>query len=190
MFWIDSPLMGESLRIHRDESQEDDEGTSIINSPRRSQIQRRRVMKIYPGGKGAAVAILDLRGALSRNDGSDNLVEMLSTLLDLKITRIVMNMNEILEVDSSGVESLLECASQVEASGSELAMSGVSRELLKRLCEFGLGRRLAIYESERDAVASFFEAGLSVAPKARTRYRAIGEVSDMCEPRTSVSAGR
>ena len=156
-------------------------------------------MKVYPGGKGAAVAILDLRGALSRNDGSDNLVEMISTLLDLRITRIVMNMNEILEADSSGVESLLECASQVEASGSKLALSGVSRELLKRLYEFGLGRRLGIYESERDAVASFFEAGLSVAPKAReevrdehqarARCRATREVSDMRETRTSVSAG-
>ena len=124
-------------------------------------------MRVHPRRESAAVAILDLRGTLSRYDGPDNLVEMISTLLDLEITRIVLNMNEILRVDSSGVVSLLECASLVAASGSKLALSGVCRDLLDRLSESGLGRRVAIYESEQKAAASFFDAEISTAPPLR-----------------------
>ena len=124
-------------------------------------------MRVYPRREGAAVAILDLRGALSRYDGPDNLVEIISTLLDLEVTRIVLNMDGISRVDSSGVVSLLECASLVAASGSKLALSGASRELLGRLSESGLGKRIAIHESEQKAAASFFDVGISTAPPLR-----------------------
>ena len=110
------------------------------------EITQREVSGIY---------LLALRGRLVLGEESNGLRTTIDSLLASGATRIVINLEQVDQVDSAGLGSLIETHRKIKAKGGGIKLCSLGPNL-KRALE--MARLLPIFEtcsSETAAVASF-----------------------------------
>jgi anti-sigma B factor antagonist len=102
------------------------------------------------------VAILRLSGALTGGEATSALRDRVSTMLASGSNRIVLSMEEVEYVDSTGLGVIVVCHSTLSKAGGGLRLAALKRRNVELLVLTKLTTVFEIFEQEQDAVNSFF----------------------------------
>lgn len=101
------------------------------------------------------VHILDLRGKLQAGEAADQLRTTVGALTDAGRTRILLNLGEVPQVDSTGLGEVVRCHTTVERKGGALKLVGVTKKVHDLLSITKLLTLFEIHQSEDEALRSF-----------------------------------
>jgi anti-sigma B factor antagonist len=108
--------------------------------------------------KQAEVHVLRLQGDLKRGDPVDDLKQTLDELVNSGEVHIVVNVEQVNMIDSSGIGVLVRTFTHAKQAGGSLKLVKPSRLATQTLKVVGLSNLFEIYEEEDEALASFQEA--------------------------------
>jgi anti-sigma B factor antagonist len=102
------------------------------------------------------IVILDLRGILALGEGDSELRAKLLAATQPDQVNVILNLKEVSQIDSTGVDTLVSGLNRLQMDGGRLALVNVDKSRL----ELSLLTRLALafefFDDEHDAVNSFF----------------------------------
>ena len=101
------------------------------------------------------VVILDLNGRLNLGDETTCFRELIRKLLGEGKKAILLNMNDVTHVDSSGIGSLVEAVVLAANEGGRVKLLALQRRVHNALVVHRLVQAFQIFEHEADGVASF-----------------------------------
>lgn len=101
------------------------------------------------------VVILDLKGKLTIGPAEEGLREAIQRVLNDGSQRIVINLNEVTTIDSSGVGELVSSYTRVTNRGGKLKLSSLPPKVNDILMITQLITVFDVYDTEDEAVASF-----------------------------------
>lgn len=103
------------------------------------------------------VGVVHAAGRLTLGDSDDTLLRCVTELLDDGERRLVLELDGLTILDSAGVGEIVRCYKTADQNGAvlkiALASDGLVHHLFKRS---GLDHALELFETEDEAVASFF----------------------------------
>ena len=102
------------------------------------------------------VIILDLKGHLVLGRGDVALRENVETLFDHGNRKLILNLAEVANIDTSGAGTILALAQQYHAAGGKLVLFQLAHPQEELYEKARLEAILEIYTLELDAVNSFF----------------------------------
>ena len=105
-------------------------------------------------GKGG-VQVLDLKGKITIGSGDVQLRETINKLVDEGKVNILINMQDVTTIDSSGIGELVGCYTSVTKKGGKLKLLHLPPKINDVLTVTQLITVFDVYESEQEAVASF-----------------------------------
>jgi len=111
-------------------------------------------MKIQERSEGQ-VTVLDLKGALSLGESEDLFREAISDLLAQGRSAILVNLEKVDFIDSSGVGVLIKCLTSVTRAGGKLKGLRPAPAVLKILKVTGVYALFEFFDDEAKAIASF-----------------------------------
>jgi len=115
-------------------------------TPARMQTQSRQV---------GDVAVIDVTGRITLGEGNIMLREVVRELLDKGTKRIVLNLNDVHYIDSSGLGELVKTHTTVRNSGGELKLAGLSMRVQDLLEVTRLVTVFDIHRNEKAAIQSY-----------------------------------
>jgi anti-sigma B factor antagonist len=101
------------------------------------------------------VVILDLIGKITIGEGSVQLRDAVSNLLDAGRNRIILNLAGVVYVDSSGIGELVSRYTTTKNAGGRLKLLNLPKKIKDLLMITKLLTVFEIYEEEEAAVNSF-----------------------------------
>jgi anti-sigma B factor antagonist len=101
------------------------------------------------------VQILDLKGKITIGSGDVQLRETINKLVDEGKKNILINMQEVTTIDSSGIGELVGCYTSVTNKGGKLRLLHLPPKINDVLTVTQLITVFDVYESEQEGVASF-----------------------------------
>jgi len=101
------------------------------------------------------VSILDLKGKITIGSGDVQLRETINKLVDSGKKHILINMQEVTTIDSSGIGELVGCYTSVTNKGGKLKLLHLPPKISDVLTVTQLITVFDVYESEPEALASF-----------------------------------
>jgi anti-sigma B factor antagonist len=101
------------------------------------------------------VAIVDLDGKLTIGVGDVKLREEVADLLGRGIKKILLNLNKVKTMDSSGLGELVRCKASAESAGATIKLLHVQDKVQQVLEMTRLIGVFDDYSEETDALASF-----------------------------------
>ena len=113
------------------------------------------------------VAIMDLSGKLTLGKGDVALRGRLLELLDEGIRNIIINLQELKVMDSSGLGELIRCRTTCSQHGAELKLLNLTPKVYNLLEVTRLIGVFEIYTDEVEAIPSFWNQGS--APEEENR---------------------
>jgi anti-sigma B factor antagonist len=93
------------------------------------------------------VVIVDLFGQLRLGEGTSRLRQVVQELLDQNYKKILLNMENVLHIDSSGIGELMGCYTSVKNKGGELKLLQLNKNV-RNLME--VTRLYSIFDSHDD----------------------------------------
>jgi anti-sigma B factor antagonist len=99
------------------------------------------------------ITVFDISGDIDLATSPELRKALLRELRDLKIPRVVLNLERVRYIDSSGVASLVEALRASRDVGSRLVLFGVNRTIREVLQLSKLLKLFEIYENEEQSVA-------------------------------------
>lgn len=102
------------------------------------------------------ITLLDLSGRLTVGDGAAQLRQVVTELLDAAVVNLILNLHEVEYIDSSGLGTLVLCATQAEDNGAKLKLIGLNGRNIELLVMTKLETVFDTFRTERDAIDSFF----------------------------------
>jgi len=102
------------------------------------------------------VRILDLKGRLIVGEEVSQLRERMKTETAAGHDRIILNLEEIDYIDSTGLGTLVICFTSLEKSGGRLKLLNLTRRNIELLILTKLTTVFELFGDEQDAVNSFF----------------------------------
>ena len=105
--------------------------------------------------KVGGVAIVDVTGRLTLGDPASDLGRMIEQLARAGTRQVLVNLERVDYIDSSGMGALVEGVARLRSHGGELKLSGVPRKVVSLLQAANLDRAFEIYAREADALGSF-----------------------------------
>lgn len=102
------------------------------------------------------VTILDLRGRLVAGESSGALREKLSALSGAGKNQVVLNMEGVDYIDSSGLGTLVMCHTTLNRTGGGLRLCHLTTRNMELLVLTKLTTVFELFEDEPNAVNSFF----------------------------------
>lgn len=105
--------------------------------------------------KHSDVQVIKLRGDLKIGDAVDSLRQTMEEHLGVGDARIVVNIEEVPMIDSSGIGILVRSLTSARQRGGNLKLVNPSKLALQTLKIVGLLTLFEIYDDEAKAVASF-----------------------------------
>ena len=103
--------------------------------------------------QGAAV-ILEVEGKLALGDGLDDFRAQWTNAIASGVRELLVNLEKVPMVDSSGIGSLIRCHSAITAAGGKLKLVGAGEMVHQSFRIMRLDRVFEFYESEARALAS------------------------------------
>lgn len=101
------------------------------------------------------VTVLDLDGPLVGGPGTDGLKDKMNSLVVQKLTRIVVNLGGVAQIDSSGLGELVTCLTTVRKAGGTLKLLNLTKRNHELLSITRLVTVFETFDSEAAAVSSF-----------------------------------
>jgi anti-sigma B factor antagonist len=101
------------------------------------------------------VSILDLKGKITIGSGDVQLRETINKLVDSGKKNILINMQEVTTIDSSGIGELVGCYTSVTNKGGKLKLLHLPPKISDVLTVTQLITVFDVYESESEAISSF-----------------------------------
>jgi anti-sigma B factor antagonist len=114
-----------------------------------------RVSLLISARKSGSITILDLRGRITIGAGSDSLKDELHRLAEVTPCDVLINLAEVTQMDSTGINALVHSYVTLKRNGGELKIlqpTGYVREVLEVT---HLTDCLPVYTEEAEALASF-----------------------------------
>lgn len=102
------------------------------------------------------IAVLDLKGRLTAGVYSETFRDTISCLSQGGKNNLILNMSQVDFVDSSGLGTLVLCFTTLQQQGGALKLANLSRRQLELMVLTKLTTVFEIFDSEQDAVNSFF----------------------------------
>ena len=100
------------------------------------------------------VAMLDLIGSVT-SDQATHLRERVQELSDGGTKKFVVNLVQVVYMDSSGVGGLLAVYKSIQAAGGKCKVAGAPPQVLRTLQRVNLHRVFELFEDEGAALSSF-----------------------------------
>ena len=105
------------------------------------------------------VSILDLKGRVVLGDESDMFDNRVEELVAAGKKKILLNMEHISKVDSTGLGKLAKCLALTQDKGGDLKLLKVNKKVLELLVYTVLVTKFdKVYDEETEAVSSFKKA--------------------------------
>ena len=101
------------------------------------------------------VTVLDLRGRLVYGEEVTLLRECVRLLLAQERKNLLLNLQQVAFVDSSGAGTIVACYTSVRAAGGELKLANANRHFRETLEATRLLGLLSVFGSEEEALGSF-----------------------------------
>jgi anti-anti-sigma factor len=101
------------------------------------------------------VSIIELKGKITIGSGDIQLRDTITKLLEAGKNNILVNMNEVTAIDSSGIGELVGCYTTVTNKGGKLRLLHLPPKIQDVLTVTQLITVFDVYENETEAVASF-----------------------------------
>jgi anti-sigma B factor antagonist len=102
------------------------------------------------------IVILDLKGPLDLGQGDLALRNRLASLHESGKLKIILNLAEVTEIDSTGLGTLVFGLARLRKAGGGLALLNVNRKHLKLFLLTKLALTFEFFDDQQDAVNSFF----------------------------------
>jgi anti-anti-sigma factor len=113
----------------------------------------------------ADVTILELRGRSTVNGGeSESLSRQLKKLVTDSVCKLLLNVRDLTQVDSSGVSVIVGTYVSLKRRGGDLKLLHPSGRVLDVLTVFHLTGAIPIFEDEAEALDSFQSRAFSATP--------------------------
>jgi anti-anti-sigma factor len=110
------------------------------------------------------VTILDLRGRLTIDGESELLSRRLKTLVGNGAGKLLLNLAELSQVDSSGVSVIIDAVLSLKGQREHLKLCCPRGRVLEVLRVLRLAEIISCFEGEAHALASFQLRGYAAAP--------------------------
>jgi anti-anti-sigma factor len=108
------------------------------------------------------VSILDLRGRLTIDAGESELLsDQLRTLVANGVRKLLLNLEDLTQVDSSGVSIIVGTFVSLKRQGGDLKLLCPSGRVLEVLTVLHLIKIIPSFQDEAEALASFRPRGYS-----------------------------
>jgi len=115
--------------------------------------------------KSGDVTIVDLRGKATVNDGeSEQLRSRLEKLVGTGVRKLLLNLTDLIQIDSSGVSIIAETYVSLKQQGGRLRLLGPRGRVLQVLTVLRLLDVVESFEDEAQALASFQPLGYFARP--------------------------
>jgi anti-sigma B factor antagonist len=101
------------------------------------------------------VAVIDLAGRLVFGDGDQEIVASIQSLLDAGTTAIVLNMEGVPFMDSSGLKGLITCHKRAARPGGAVHILKPTPRVAELLAVTRLTDIFGVFDEETAAIASF-----------------------------------
>ena len=101
------------------------------------------------------VTILDMTGSVRMGEGAVSLRNSIRGLNDDGKKKILLNLAEVKNIDSSGIGELVSSYTAINKEGGELKLLNLTQKLQDLLTITKLLTVFDVYESEEEALASF-----------------------------------
>ena len=101
------------------------------------------------------VHVLDISGKIVLGDATKTIRHTISDLLVNGGNKIVLNLTDVNYIDSSGIGELVRTYTTVINEGKQLKLLNLTKKVRELLVITKLLTVFQVFESERDAVASF-----------------------------------
>ncbi len=101
------------------------------------------------------VHVLDISGKITLGEATKTIRRTISDLLENGGKKIILNLNDVNYVDSSGIGELVRTYTTVASEGKELRLLNLTKKIRELLVITKLLTVFQVYESEQAAVASF-----------------------------------
>lgn len=144
------------------------EATSILDRLGLGK-QTHAVTFAVPAAKGESstrqvdgVTIVDLRGKIDFREGSKRLRDMLGELAASGTKKLLLNMQEVSFVDSSGIGELVRGHVQLSKIGGQLKLVNLSKHMTMLLQVTSLNKVFEVFDDEANGIKSF-AAGSAVS---------------------------
>ena len=106
--------------------------------------------------KKEGIEILDLKGSLTLGQEDLEFRESLDRLLQSGNIRAALNLDDLRELDSTGLATLLFAREQLRKAGGNLAIFNLHQSHIELLVDAQLETAFEAFQTEGDAVDSFF----------------------------------
>ena len=101
------------------------------------------------------VAIVDLEGRLVYGEGDDELKQAIQGLIDRGTCRLVINMERVEFMDSSGMVALITCHKQASGKGGEIRILKPTRRAAELLAIARITEFIRVFDDEEKALEGF-----------------------------------
>jgi anti-sigma B factor antagonist len=109
------------------------------------------------------IVVLDVSGRITLGEGNVILREIVRDLADKGCNRIVLNLNEVYYIDSSGLGELVKTHTTVRNKGGELKLAGLSKRVHDLL---EITRLSAVFDIQKDESSAIQSFGGKAPPRA------------------------
>ncbi len=101
------------------------------------------------------IYLILMRGNLVEGEASDILTYAKSAFEDDEIKGMVMNFQEIVRFDSSGIGVIVSVFKRLQQLQKKLVLCQLNQKLTEQLTRIRLNKLISIYSTESEALASF-----------------------------------
>jgi len=102
------------------------------------------------------IIILDLKGRLTVGQEATTFRERMQKLVPAGHNSIILNMEHVDYVDSTGLGALVMCFTSVQKAGVKVKLLNLTRRSIELLVMTTLSNIFEIFDDEQDAINSFF----------------------------------
>jgi len=104
---------------------------------------------------GADVAVLHITGRIAMGKACQDIDAQVDELIREKVTKIVLDLEHVDRVDSTGFGTIVLCAGKLRKSGGELRVAGAKGIVAEIAHSSQIPRIVPFHASVEDAIANF-----------------------------------
>ena len=102
------------------------------------------------------ITIIDLKGRITLGNEATALRDTVTRLSDAGVTKFVLNMAGVDYIDSTGLGSLVMCATTMRKKNGSVKLLNLNRRNIELLVMTKLATVFEIFNDEQDAINSFY----------------------------------
>jgi anti-sigma B factor antagonist len=102
------------------------------------------------------IVIIDLKGHLTLGEGDLDFRSELDKLVRSGKSHVVLNLNDVREIDTTGLGTLLFALAKLRKAGGGLALVNLKPSHIEVILEAKLSAVFEVFKTDQDAINSFF----------------------------------